>query len=288
MIERIGSKEEIRAAVAEARKEGRKIGFVPTMGALHEGHLSLVRAATARTDFVVVSIFVNPTQFGPSEDFERYPRDIDADLRLLDSENVDVAFTPTVATMYGTGSQVSIDPGPLAARWEGERRPVHFSGVATVVSKLFNIVNADLAFFGEKDFQQLRIIQRLAADLDFHTVPVGVPIVRDHDGLALSSRNRYLSEADRSAALAVPGALGAARELLASGVGDASALEDAMRETLEASGVEPDYVAVVDASTLEPLVEVTGEARALIAARVGTTRLIDNCALHAQRGSHAG
>ena len=203
MIEQIASKDEVRSAIAEARREGKTVGLVPTMGALHEGHLSLVRAACARTDLVVVSIFVNPTQFGPGEDFERYPRQIEADLNLLDSEGVEIAFTPSVQGMYGDGPQVTVDPGPLANRWEGEVRPGHFDGMATVVAKLFNIVRPDLAFFGEKDYQQLAVIRAMVKDLAFGLEVAGMPIVREPDGLALSSRNAYLSPAERTRALAL-------------------------------------------------------------------------------------
>ena len=178
MIERIWAKPEMHSAIAEARHEGKTIGLVPSMGALHEGHLSLVHAACARTDFVVVSIFVNPTQFAPGEDFELYPRDIAADLDLLGADGVAVVFTPSVEGMYGASAQASVEPGPLASRWEGEIRPGHFGGAATVVAKLFNIVHPDLAFFGEKDYQQLRIVQQMNRDLD-----LGV-------GVRLSDRTR--------------------------------------------------------------------------------------------------
>lgn len=286
MIERIGSKSEIRSAVAEARREGLTVGFVPTMGALHEGHLSLVRAARERTDFVVVSVFVNPTQFAPGEDFERYPRDIGGDIDLLGAENADAVFTPSVATMYGDAPQVTLQPGPLASRWEGEVRPGHFEGVATVVAKLFNIIEADLAFFGEKDFQQLKMVERLARDLDFRTCPVGCPIVRDTDGLALSSRNRYLSPEERAAALAIPAALEAAAQALAWGTTDARELEKAMRTETDGR-VALDYAAVVEPSTMEPLKRVEAPARAIIAGRVGATRLIDNCPLVPSGVPHA-
>jgi pantoate--beta-alanine ligase len=251
------------------------------MGALHEGHLSLVRAACARTDFVVVSIFVNPTQFGPHEDFAAYPRRIEADLEMLSAEGVDIAFTPTAETMYAEGPRVSVDAGGLAARWEGEVRPGHFDGVATVVCKLLNIVRADLAFFGEKDFQQLQVVRRLAEDFDLGVGIVGCPTVRDSDGLALSSRNAYLSVEERAAARALPDALEAAAQALAWGQRDARALEAVMRDEVAARGgvVELDYAAVVDRATLEPVDGVDGPARALIAARIGATRLIDNCEL---------
>jgi len=178
VIERIASKAEMRSAVAEARREGKSVALVPTMGALHEGHLSLVRAACARADIVVASVFVNPTQFGPSEDFSAYPRRVEEDLSLLGAEGVELAFVPSVKAMYGDDSQVSVDPGPLAEHWEGAVRPGHFVGVATVVTKLLNIVRPDLAFFGEKDYQQLKIVERLAADLDIGAGIVACPIVR--------------------------------------------------------------------------------------------------------------
>jgi len=282
VIERIASKSEVRSAIAEARREGKTVGLVPTMGALHEGHLSLVQAACKRTDVVVVSIFVNPTQFAPGEDFERYPRDIAADLALLGADGVELVFTPSVEEMYGSGVETTVDPGPLAARWEGEIRPGHFSGVATVVAKLFNVVRPDLAFFGEKDFQQLRIVTRMAEDLDLGVGIVACPIIRDTDGLALSSRNAYLTPEQRSAALALPEALEAAAAGLAWGDFDPRALEAAMVETVARVGggiVDLEYAALVDARTLEPATSFDTPVRAIIAARLGSTRLIDNCAL---------
>lgn len=279
MIERVTSKAEVRAAVLEARREGRRIGFVPTMGALHPGHLSLVRAACERTDFVVASIFVNPTQFAPGEDFSAYPRPIGHDLELLVAEGVEMAFTPSSDAMYGIAPQVTVEPGPLADRWEGEIRPGHFGGVATVVTKLLNIVRPDLAFFGEKDYQQLKIVQRLALDLDLGIGIIPCPTVRDADGLALSSRNAYLSAEERAAALGIPEALEGAAQALAWGERDARALEAAMREAALSRGVTLDYAAVVDPETLEPLARVDAPARALVAGRVGRTRLIDNCTL---------
>jgi pantoate--beta-alanine ligase len=281
VIERLGSKSEIRSAVTEARREGRRIGFVPTMGALHDGHLSLVRAACTRTDFVIVSIFVNPTQFGEGEDFEAYPRDLEADLALLAAEGVEVAFVPTVDVMYGEGTHVTVEPGPLAERWEGEARPGHFTGVATVVTKLFNVVRPDLAFFGEKDYQQLQVVRRLSIDLDLGVGVVACPIVRDSCGLALSSRNAYLSSEERAVARALPEALDAACQALAWGVTDARELEGAMREVADRAGsaIALEYAAVVDPVSLEPVGRVDAPARALIAGTVGTTRLIDNCEL---------
>jgi pantoate--beta-alanine ligase len=284
VIERVVSREEVRQAVAEARRDGKTVGFVPTMGALHAGHLALVGAASKRTGFVVVSIFVNPTQFGPGEDFAAYPRDLNRDLELLSADGVDLVFTPSTEEMYGDSASaefgVTVDPGPLAARWEGVVRPGHFRGVATVVAKLLNVVRPNVAFFGEKDYQQLVIVRRMVADLDIATVIVGAPVVRDRDGLALSSRNAYLSPAQRRAALLLPHALEAAASALAWGERDAEALNSVMREVFDAvPDVALDYAAVVDPDTLEPLASVTAPARAIVAARFGTTRLIDTCPL---------
>jgi len=282
VIERVFSKAEIRSAVAEARRENKRVGFVPTMGALHEGHLSLVRAACARTDVVVASVFVNPTQFGPNEDFAAYPRRVEADLELLGAEGVEIAFTPSASVMYGEDPQVTVEPGPLAARWEGAVRPGHFAGVATVVAKLLGIVRPDLAFFGEKDYQQLKIVQKLTEDLDLGVGIIGCPTVREYDGLALSSRNAYLSAEERALARAIPEALDAAAQALAWGEREVTALEAAMRQAVDAraqGSVSLDYAAIVDPATLEPLARVDRDARAIIAGRVGTTRLIDNCSL---------
>jgi len=282
VIERIASKSEVRSAIAEARREGKTVGLVPTMGALHEGHLSLVAAACKRTDVVIVSIFVNPTQFAPGEDFERYPRDVAADLELLGADGVELVFTPSVEEMYGGGVETMVDPGPLSRRWEGEVRPGHFRGVATVVAKLFNIVRPDLAFFGEKDFQQLRIMTRMSEDLDLGVGVVACPIVRDAHGLALSSRNAYLTSEQRSAALALPEALEAAAARIAWGELDPRAIEATMIETVARIGsgiVDLEYAALVDARTLEPAASFDVPVRAIVAARVGSTRLIDNCSL---------
>lgn len=281
MIERTGSKDEARSAVAAARKEGKTIGFVPTMGALHEGHLSLVRAACRRCDFVAVSIFVNPTQFGPGEDFERYPRCIDDDLSLLSAEGADLVFTPSREAMYRDDARVTVDPGPLACVLEGAIRPGHFVGVATIVTKMLSLMRADLAFFGEKDYQQLKVIELLARDLDLGTGIIGCPTVRDHGGLALSSRNAYLSAEERTRAHAIPAALEAAAQVAAWGPCATDEIVKTMRETLDEAGLVTDYAVVVDPATLQPIDRLDGVARALIAARVGDVRLIDNCALQA-------
>lgn len=279
-MEQLGSKQEVRQAIAEARREDKRIALVPTMGALHDGHLSLVQAARQRADYVAVSIFVNPTQFGEGEDFEAYPRDLAGDLDVLGAEGVDLVFTPTAEVMYGSSSEVAVEPGALGDTLEGAARPGHFRGVATVVTKLLAIVSPDLAYFGEKDYQQLVVVKRLVRDLDLPVKIVGAPIVREPDGLALSSRNVYLSHAEREAATVLYRALRSAETLALGGERDVRVLEDALRSTIEAEPLaELGYAVVVDAVTLEPLTEVTRPARALVAARVGATRLIDNIAL---------
>lgn len=292
-MERLSSRSETRQAVEEARREGKTIALVPTMGALHDGHLSLVRAACKRADYVVVSIFVNPLQFGPNEDFAAYPRDLEGDLDLLSAEGVDLVFTPSTAQMYGAGGAgggesaepggTTVQPGPVADRWEGAVRPGHFTGVTTIVAKLFHITNPHIAFFGEKDYQQLRVIEHMVRDLDFPVQIVGCPIVRERDGLAMSSRNAYLSPEERAQALALAQAVEAAAAALASGECDPRVVERVIADAIAVHpGVALDYGAVVDAETLEPLDAplVHGRpARALVAARVGSTRLLDNAAL---------
>jgi len=279
-MERVTSKEECRQAVAQARREGKTVALVPTMGALHAGHLSLVRAACKRADYVAVSIFVNPTQFGPNEDFSAYPRDIDHDLELLGAEGVDLLFAPTTEAMYAADAQVTVDPGPLAARWEGEVRPGHFAGVATVVAKLVNIVRPDVAFFGEKDYQQFRVVQRMIRDLDLAVGIVPCEIVRERDGLAMSSRNVRLSAEERAQATALCDALEAAVRAVAWGERSGEALAACMaKEVAKRPLATLDYAAVVDPVSLEPVGTITGVARALIAAKVGPVRLIDNAAL---------
>ena len=281
-VERIYSAEETRQATAEAHKEGKVVALVPTMGALHEGHLSLVRAAATRAGVVVVSVFVNPTQFGPGEDFERYPRDIDRDLELLAAEGTSVVFTPSARAMYPPDAQVTVDPGPVGDVLCGADRPGHFRGVATVVAKLLGIVLPDLAFFGEKDFQQLVIVKRTVRDLDMDVRVVSCPIVREPDGLAMSSRNAYLDPAARTAATVLWRALSAARAAVDSGERDGAVLEETMRRVV---GEEPlaslDYARVVDPASLDTVASVDGGARGLLAVRFGETRLIDNLDLSA-------
>jgi pantoate--beta-alanine ligase len=250
------------------------------MGALHEGHLSLVAASRSRCDITVVSVFVNPAQFGEGEDFESYPRDLEADAALLADARVDVLFAPAVETMYPAGASTRVDPGPLGTVWCGASRPGHFVGVATVVTKLLDIVGPDAAFFGEKDFQQVRVIQRVVADLDVPTRIVGCPLVREGDGLALSSRNRYLTREDRAHALVLSRALAHAQQRVAAGDTDGAAIQAELAATVSSEpGVTLDYAAVVDAQTLLCVTDISREGRALVAARVGNARLIDNVAL---------
>ncbi len=284
-MERLNSIEEVHSVLRRPRLEGRTVGLVPTMGALHAGHLSLVGASRARCDLTVVSVFVNPTQFGAGEDFESYPRDIEADAELLEEAGVDVLFAPTVGVMYPPGATTRVDPGPIGEVLCGASRPGHFIGVATVVTKLLDIVGPDVAFFGEKDFQQLRVIERVVRDLDISARIVGCPIVREPDGLALSSRNRYLTREQRAHALVLSRALMRARDAAAAGETDAEAMRASLAATISAEPeVTLEYADVVNARTLEPLSVVAGEARALVAARVGTARLIDNVAVSSPGG----
>lgn len=272
----ITTKAAMRETISAVARSGSRVALVPTMGALHEGHLSLVRAARERADVVVVSVFVNPTQFGPGEDFERYPRTLEADLKVLEAAGADLVFAPSVDEMYGEGSGVVVEPGDLATLWEGESRPGHFAGVATVVTKLLCVVRPHVACFGEKDFQQCRVVESVVAELDLGVEIVVCPIVRDSDGLALSSRNRYLSADERERALSLSRALSAAAEQIAAGERDARLVSERMRTFITEAGLTVDYAVVVDELTLEPLAFVSPSARGLIAARVGTTRLIDN------------
>jgi pantoate--beta-alanine ligase len=266
----------LHRAVAALKQGGKSVALVPTMGALHDGHLSLVRMAKRVADQVVVSIFVNPTQFGPNEDFAAYPRDEARDAALLVQEGTALLWAPDVGVMYPGGHSTHIEVAELGADYDGAARPGHFDGVATVVAKLFNQVRADVAIFGEKDWQQLAIIRRMARDLDFAIDILGAPIARDTDGLALSSRNAYLSPEQRKAATAFPDALKAAAKAIAGGgdVGDALAKAEA---AIVAGGFDSvDYVALADAGSLERLATLRAPARLLAAARIGKTRLIDN------------
>jgi pantoate--beta-alanine ligase len=273
------TKADLRAALKDARREGRTIGLVPTMGYLHEGHLSLIRAARAKCDLVVMSLFVNPTQFGPNEDLDRYPRDEERDLRLAAEAGAELVFAPTVEEVYpdGFASQVEVT-GSLTGVLDGDpsrRGPEHFRGVTTVVAKLFNIVGPDVAYFGQKDAQQAVVIRRMARDLDFPVRIEVLPTVREADGLAMSSRNAYLEPADRERATALSRALAAAeRGARAGSLG--MGLKAAHRE-LAAAGIEPEYLEARDAETLASVEELADRpVLVAVAARVGTARLIDN------------
>jgi len=256
------------------------VGFVPTMGYLHEGHLALVRRARGECASVVVSIFVNPTQFGPGEDYARYPRDLPRDLALLAAEGVDLVFHPEPAEMYPPGHETYVEVGSIATRLEGASRPGHFRGVATVVTKLFNIVQPDRAYFGQKDAQQVAVIKRLVADLNLPVDIVVVPTVREPDGLAMSSRNTYLNPRERQAATVLWRALCCARERWQAGERDASRLRREMTAVIQAEPLARiDYVSLAHPETLEELETVTGPALASLAVRIGTTRLIDNITL---------
>jgi len=255
-------------------------GFVPTMGYLHEGHLSLVRRARADNDHAVVSIFVNPTQFSPQEDFARYPRDEEGDLAALEHERVDVVFVPSVDEMYAPDHATYVDLADITDALEGAHRPGHFRGVATVVAKLLNIVRPDRAYFGRKDAQQLLVVRRLVRDLDLDVEVVGLPTVREPDGLAMSSRNAYLSPAERQAALVLSRALCRARELFDAGERDAERLRAAMRELIAREALaRVDYVSVAEAETLHELARIDRPALVSLAVRIGETRLIDNVTL---------
>jgi pantoate--beta-alanine ligase len=267
---------DLHSALLSWREAGELIALVPTMGALHAGHVALVEAAKAEVDRVVVSIFVNPLQFGPNEDLARYPRQESEDARLLDHHGCDLLWLPTADQFYPHGFSTTVSVSGVSERWDGAARPGHFAGVATVVAKLFTAVRPDLAFFGEKDFQQLAVIRRMEADLGLGVAVRGVPTVRDADGLALSSRNAYLSSDERQRALALPRALEQAREAMRGGEPVEAALDDARRKLTEAGFSRIDYVALVDSATLEPVGIPSGEMRLIAAAVMGTTRLIDN------------
>ena len=270
--------EELRAELDAQRAGGRRVGFVPTMGYLHDGHVSLMTRSVADDDLTVASIFVNPLQFGAGEDLAAYPRDLARDAALAEAAGVEVLFTPSVEEMYPFGPVLtSVTVAGLSAGMEGAARPTHFAGVATVVAKLFAVVGACRAYFGEKDFQQLAIVRRMAADLSFPVEVVGCPIVREADGLAMSSRNVYLTPAEREAATVLHRALLAGAEAVAEGVRSGDAVSAVMGSLIRAEPLaELDYAEVVDPVSLEPRVHLEGEVRLLVAAKLGTPRLLDN------------
>ena len=277
---------ELREALAPERRAGRSIGLVPTMGYFHDGHLSLMRRARPENDVLVVSLFVNPAQFGPGEDLEAYPRDEERDARLAEEEGVDLLFAPPVEEVYPDGFDTTVTVRGLTETLEGDeaqRGPEHFEGVATVVMKLFNMVAPDVAYFGQKDAQQALVIRKLVRDLD---IPVRIevcPTIRDADGLALSSRNAYLSAEERKRALALSRALRAAEAVVAGGERDAGAVVAAARAELDRAGVEPDYLQLRSAQDLSPVERVNGSALLAVAARVGRARLIDNAILGGEK-----
>nr|WP_245662493.1 pantoate--beta-alanine ligase [Nocardia vermiculata] len=262
----------LSAVTSALRGVGRTVALVPTMGALHEGHLELVRRAKRTNQVVVVSIFVNPLQFGPNEDFDSYPRTLDADVELLRAEGVAMVFAPSPSEMYPDGPRTSIHPGPLGAELEGASRPTHFAGMLTVVAKLLRIVAPHEAFFGEKDYQQLTLIRQLVRDLNFDVDIIAVPTVREADGLALSSRNRYLDAEQRELAIRLSAALVAGRH--SAGLGPDAVLQAARSVLDDVPGIEVDYLELRGAD-LGPI-PASGNARLLVAARIGSTRLIDN------------
>jgi len=273
---------EATEACLAAKRTGRTLGLVPTMGALHEGHLSLVRKAREECDYVAVSIFVNPTQFGQGEDLDAYPRTLERDLKLCNEEGADLVLTPTSEEMYLPGHTTWVEVGELSQKLEGLSRPSHFRGVTTVVSKLLNVFVPDRAYFGRKDLQQLVVIRRMVRDLSFPVTVVACPIVREEDGLAMSSRNSYLSKDERRAALCLSAAIKAFGESVAEGERDVSTLLETLAEPVIA---EPravlDYAAIVDAETLEDVKELSGRIAAALAVWFGNTRLIDNAILDA-------
>ncbi|HEV8631569.1 MAG TPA: pantoate--beta-alanine ligase [Thermoanaerobaculia bacterium] len=279
-MERVADVTRLRHAVAAWRRDGDVVGLVPTMGALHGGHLSLLQLARERADRVVASLFVNPAQFGPGEDFARYPRDPERDAELLAEAGCDLLFAPAVETIYPAGHATFVEPGGAASGLEGERRPGHFRGVATVVAQLFHLVQPDRAVFGEKDAQQLAVVRQLVRDLHFPVEILAGPTVREPDGLAMSSRNAYLSAAERRAATVLHRALRAAEALVAGGERRAAAVVAHMEAVLAAEPLAAaDYVAVVDPDSFQPVETLSGNVVLPIAVRIGGTRLIDNLRL---------
>jgi pantoate--beta-alanine ligase len=277
VIENIG---ETRTAIAEAKAAGKTVGLVPTMGALHEGHLSLVRASSSECDLTVVSVFVNPTQFGPGEDFERYPRNLGKDVQSATEAGADIVFAPSPGAMYPPGYATFVEVKRLTEVLCGAVRPGHFRGVTTVVTKLFNICKPDVAYFGQKDAQQAIVIKRMAGDLDMNVEVRVLPTIRERDGLAISSRNDYLSEEERLQATCLHRALQKAEEMYAEGVRDVNGIIAEMTTVIQAErDARIDYISIVDADELEPLTEIESPALVALAVFIGDTRLIDNTTL---------
>jgi pantoate--beta-alanine ligase len=270
----------LRAESRAARVAGKRIGFVPTMGALHDGHLSLIRAAKSRCDLVVASIFVNPTQFGPNEDLAKYPRTFERDCQLLEKENADLLFAPTVEEMYPQDAVTWVTVEGLSEKLDGKSRPGHFRGVTTVVAKLFHIVEPDIAFFGQKDAAQVAIIRRMVCDMKFPVEIVACPIVREPDGLAMSSRNAYLDSSQRKAALVLSRALWEVERKYKSGERDTNTLIERGKQLIaKEPAARLDYLELVNADTLDPVAQATPGTMVAVAAYVGNTRLIDNLLL---------
>ena len=274
----------VRSNVAAACSKGKKIGFVPTMGAFHIGHISLIEAAVKKSDFVVVSIFVNPTQFGPGGDFEKYPRTLDADLEICRNAGVDLVFAPTKEQMYPEENLTWVNVEKLTDSLCGQFRTEHFRGVATVCAKLFNIVAPDIAFFGQKDAQQVTVIKRMVADLNMPLKIVVCPTVRQPDGLAVSSRNQYLTEQQKKDATYVYKSLQKCQEMIDAGITDSRKIITQMRKILsQAPSIKIEYISIVDAETLQTIDHITGKVLAAVAVRIGPARLIDNILVDANK-----
>lgn len=277
MIQVVSTVEEVRSIVKAEKAKGKTIGFVPTMGYLHEGHVSLITKAREQNDFVIVSIFVNPTQFGPNEDFSVYPRDLGRDAKLSEDAGADLIFHPTVDIMYPEGSKTTVDVSDITERLCGASRPGHFKGVTTVVTKLFNIVAPHRAYFGEKDAQQLTVLQKMIVDLNVDIDIIPCPIVREEDGLAMSSRNVNLTEEDRKAALVLSRSLMTAKEKILQGEKKVGTIQSLIKfMTDQEPKVTIDYIEIVDGFTLEPIEIINGKILIALAAKVGKVRLIDN------------
>jgi pantoate--beta-alanine ligase len=271
---------EVLAVSKEAHRAGKRVGFVPTMGALHAGHLSLVRTARTQSDVVIASVFVNPKQFGPTEDFSKYPRDVEKDSAMLAAEKTDYLFLPSVEEMYPAGATSWVTVEGLSEKLDGRSRPGHFNGVTTVVAKLFNIVQPDFAFFGQKDAAQIAVVSKMVRDLNFDVRIVVCPIVRESDGLAMSSRNAYLNPEQRKHALVLYRSLMRVQTLADRGEGSSDRLKIAGQQVMsEESAVKLDYFEIVNRDTLDPVSDISGSALVAVAAHVGSTRLIDNIVL---------